>query len=80
MPALQRCEGTVWKTSPAWTYSMMRATLASNCSRDMFASQRGSGRAPGWPRGGGTGPASRSRTSSITPGSPIATTVIVCLR
>ena len=32
----QRCEGTTWKASPAWTYSTIRATIASNASRGMF--------------------------------------------
>ena len=27
----QRCEGTTWKASPAWMYSTIRATIASNC-------------------------------------------------
>ena len=56
----QRCDGTTWNASPAWMYSTMRATLASNCSRDMFEEKTGRGRA-GVGAGRGTGPASRSR-------------------
>src|SRR5918997_264510 len=44
--AVQRWLGTTWKASPACTYSMMRATIASNRSRGMFGSKTGSGRAP----------------------------------
>ena len=56
----QRCDGTTWKASPAWTYSTIRATFASNCSRGMFEVNAGRGRA-GVGSGRGTGPASRSR-------------------
>jgi hypothetical protein len=61
----QRCEGTTWKASPAWMYSTMRATVASNSARDRFGEKRGMFRAiTGW-AGRGTGPANRSRTRAI---------------
>jgi hypothetical protein len=52
-------------------YSMIRATLASNCSRVMLGWKLGAcrwGRAGAWRREAsrpGTGPASRRRTSAI---------------
>ena len=60
----QRCDGTTWNASPAWTYSTIRATFASNCSRGMFEENVGRGRA-GVGSGRGTGPASRSRALRI---------------
>jgi hypothetical protein len=60
----QRCEGTTWNASPACTYSTMRATVASNCSRVTLDSNTGAARrAP--TSASGTGPARRSRTSPM---------------
>ena len=61
---MKRWEGTTWKASPAWMYSTIRETLASNCSRVMFdsnstCSERGGTSATG------TGSRRRSRTAAI---------------
>jgi len=68
--ALKRWLGTTWKASPACTYSTIRSTFASNCSRVMLEVQsmaspsRRASSASG-PVVLGTGCRSRSRTSAI---------------
>ena len=69
MAADHRCEGTTWKASPAWTYSMIRSTMPSNWARSMFetnsGASRSAARAAAVASGAGTGPASRARTSPM---------------
>ena len=64
MGALKRCEGTTWKASPAWMYSMIRETVDSNCCLLMFDAKVTS---VDWADDStaGTGSRSRSRTSPI---------------
>ena len=64
----QRCEGTTWKASPAWMYSSIRATAASNASRGMFERERGASAAAA--RAGssrGSGPREALAHLSIAP-------------
>ena len=57
--------GTTWKASPAWTYSTIRATIASNCSRGHVRLERRHGARRGRVSGRGTGPASSPRAFAI---------------
>ena len=58
-------DGTTWKASPAWMYSMIRATMASNASRGMLDSNCGSGRARVRLERAAAGRRAGSRTSRI---------------
>ena len=61
---MKRCDGTTWKASPAWTYSMIRETVASNCSRLML-DWKSIGAFSAVGSTAGTGSRSCSRTSPI---------------
>ncbi len=59
-----RWDGTTWKMSPAWAYSTIRETIASNCSRGMLDSKCARSVISRVPKSG-TGPASSRRALSI---------------